>query len=129
MTTQSGPLAGKCIALHCWRAEARSEPTGICLRCWSYIAIGRTVSCISLLFTRLLCVVHDIERGMSLAVRQSPVQDAALYELSYMVEACFPLFSSLRREMLSSSSSIHRQLSLVGFCKSPSSLRSSLLQT
>ena len=61
-------------------------------------------------FVRLLCVIHDIERHrhhVSLAVPQSPVQDAAFYELSSMLEACFPLFGSLRRETLPSSSSIH----------------------
>ena len=38
----------------------------------------------------------------------------AFNELSSLAEACFPLFSSLRRETLPSSSCIHRQLSLVG---------------
>ena len=61
------------------------------------------------------------KRGVSLAVGHSPMQDAAFYELSSMVEVCFQLFSSLRRETLPCSSSIYRQLSLVGFCKSPPS--------
>ena len=43
-----------------------------------------------------------------------------------MVEERFPLFSSLRRETLPSSSSIHQQLSLVGFCSSRSSQLASL---
>ena len=106
-----------------WRAEARSEPTGICLRCWSYNAkgIGRTVSCEAMLayFSRV-CSAFP-KRGVSLAVGHSPMQDAAFYELSSMVEVCFQLFSSLRRETLPCSSSIYRQLSLVGFCKSPPS--------
>ena len=35
--------------MHCWRAEARRESTGICLRCWSYCS--------------LLCVAHDVEEA------------------------------------------------------------------
>ena len=38
------------------------------------------------------------------------MQDAAVYELSSIMEACFLLFSSLRLETLPSSSSIHRHL-------------------
>ena len=74
---------------------------------------------------RLLCVVHDIEshRHRVSLVPQSPVQDAASYELSSMLDACFPLFSSLRRETLPSSSSIHRQLSFMSFVVTTSTIR------
>ena len=53
-------------------------------------------------FLHVCSASPTIERGVSLAVRQSLMQDAAFYELSSMVEVCLP-----------SSSSIHRQLSLV----------------
>ena len=75
-----------------------------------------TVSCDAVLayFSRVCSASSTtIERGMSLAVWSSPMQDAAFYELSSILEACFSLFSSLRLETLPSSSSIH---SLVGFC-------------
>ena len=89
--------------MHCWRTEA-SEPTGICLRCCSYKAIGRTVSCETVLayFSRVCSASSTTSRGVSLAVRQSQ-SDAR----------------RLRRALLHGpSSSIHHQLSLVGFCKS-----------
>ena len=55
-------------ALQCWRAEARSDPTGICLRSWSYKAIGRTVSC-EAYFSR---VCSASVPTTYLVVRQSP---------------------------------------------------------
>ena len=89
--------------LHCWRAEARSKPTVIC---WSYKAIGRTVSCEAKLayFSR---VAHDDrERRVS---RCSVVSDARRGLLGSMVEACS------RSSAVSDSrrcSSIHRRCRL-----------------
>ena len=96
-------------------------PSMLELQCQRYWQNSELWSCVSLLFPLLLCVSHDIKRGVSLAVGHSPMQDAAFYELSSMVEVCLQLFSSLQRETLPCSSSIYRQLSLVGFCKSPPS--------
>ena len=107
--------------MHCWRAEA-SEPTEICLRYWSNKAIGRTVNCEAVLayFLRVCSASPTKSRGAF--SRYSSVSDArhcaALDELSSMVEACFPLFSSLRRR---DATFYQLQLSLVGFCKSPCS--------
>ena len=74
---------------------------------WSYKAIAST------------CLAHDIERGVSLGVLA--VSDARRHLLiSSVEEAYFPIFGSLQRKMMPSSSSIHCQLSLMGFYKSPS---------
>ena len=58
--------------MHCWRAEARSEPTGICLRCWSYNAkgIGRTVSCEAVLayFSRVCSAFPTTSREACLSL-------------------------------------------------------------
>ena len=58
--------------MHCWREEARSESTGICLRCRSYKVIGRTVS---------------YEAVLTCVCSASPTTSR---------EACLSLFGSLR---------------------------------
>ena len=110
-------LAGECI-LYYWRAEARSKPTVICLGCWSYKAIGRTVSCEAKLTFRgfALRVAHDDRKRRvsllfgSLRCKTPPSTSSPPW---WRRASGSSAVSDSRR-----CSSIHHQLSLVGFCKS-----------
>ena len=103
-------ITGECIV------EARSKPTVICLRCWSYKAIGRTVSCEAKLanFSRVCsarlpqrerrvsrCLaVSDARRRLLRALlhgggtlQQSPTRDAAALSIA----SCRLLWASVSR--------------------------------
>ena len=87
--------------MHCWRAEARRESTGICLRCWSYCVSlvcsaspttsrRRVSRCLAVSDARrrlLRALLHG--GGVLPALQQSPTRDAALFQLfPSPVDAC-----------------------------------------